>query len=261
MRSLQRVVITNCSETNRDFLQLYKIFTATLRPGMPFRVFKAYYASPRLKYIDVTFITVNGVLAGFCSAAFYEARVNGRNYTIGRAAIGIKAGYRGGILPTASLYSKYIRYKCRHPLQRVMLNIYVANPLVYAMICKYSYRVYPKKGIHIPADVLLLKEGIIKSNGLNGQEVKPFVLKIHFHVLLEEDVLKRIAESDNGYVRSYVEMNPFFREQYGVLVIIPVTLANICSTVLRLGYTKLVKWCKKVQQQTNMPAGRFTVNK
>jgi len=57
----RRVSIKDCSEANKDFQTLFNIFRQTLKPDMRFREFKAYYASARLHYIDVTFILVNQV--------------------------------------------------------------------------------------------------------------------------------------------------------------------------------------------------------
>ena len=79
----RRVILTECSAAEREFMELYAIFRATLKPDMPFREFKAYYHSSRLEYIDITFILAGSRVVGFCSAAFYAGAAGNRKIVIG----------------------------------------------------------------------------------------------------------------------------------------------------------------------------------
>ena len=145
--SYRRVILRECSTEEKDFLDLYDIFRATLKPDLSFREFKAYYYSAKLEYIDITFILAGGWegrgdrgsrIIGFCSAAFYSADAGRSRTIIGRAATGILEAYRGRALPKWKLYYKYICYWRRHPFRSIILSAYVANPLIYGMICKYT---------------------------------------------------------------------------------------------------------------------------
>lgn len=226
--SYRRILLTDCSESITNVQMLFGIFRATLKPDMQFREFKAYFYSGRLEYIDVTFILDDATVIGFCSAAFYAASIGKREYTIGRAAIGILERYRGRTLPKWKLYRKYIDYWLTHPLRRVILSAYVANPLIYAMICKYTGIAYPRMGSGpIPEKIIRLKDALLRRQRLHAAAAHPFVVEIHFSVSMGGWDLERIYTSNDRNVRYFLAINPVFRRRHGVLVLIPVSGWNI----------------------------------
>lgn len=240
-KNYTRIRITDCSETNSDFQKLFSIFAPTLKPDMEFREFRAYYYSSKLEYIDVTFAEMNGQPAGFCAAAFYKTEINEKSYTIGRAATGILPQFRGNALPKWKLYFKYIRYKFFHPQANVILSAYVANPLIYAMICKYTGITYPKYRQKIPGAILNIKDELLHSQRLQKKEGPAFVVQIHFCVSIGEDVIARIYSSSDKNIKHFLTINPRFREQYGVVVIIPVTVWNCILSSGRFLYFSIAK--------------------
>ncbi|MBE7170169.1 MAG: hypothetical protein INR73_06245 [Williamsia sp.] len=249
---MRNCIITTCESDCKDFMELYAIFTATLYPGMSFRKFRAFYYSKSLDYIDVTFMYSAGRQIGFYAAAFYRTTISDRPVVIGRAATGVLPGERGGKLPVWSLYAKYMRYKLRHPLAGILLTAYVANPLVYAMICKYTGIVYPRLSVDVNGEIIGLKDSILQHGNLKERELSPFVVKIHFKVQLGEDIIRRSLESNNVFVRYYLSINPHFQEQNGVLTIVPVTWENVLRSCARL--TKA--WCGKNKWWRSRPAGK-----
>lgn len=244
-KNYTRIRITDCSETNPDFQKLYSIFAPTLKPDMEFREFRAYYYSHKLEYIDATLVEINGALAGFCAAAFYKTEINGKPYTIGRAATGILPQYRGNTLPKWKLYFKYIRYKFFKPFSNVVLSAYVANPIIYAMICKYTGLAYPRQKQNIPESIVQIKDELLRSQRLQKKEGPQFVVQIHFCVAMGEDVIARIFTSKDRNVKHFLSINPRFREQYGVVVIIPVTVWNCVLSSCRFVYFFV---CKILEQ-------------
>jgi hypothetical protein len=225
------MIIVDCSATNPDFQALYAIFRLTLKPDLSFRAFRAYYCSEKLEYIDATLVLREGVVIGFCAAAFYVCVIEGKKYTIGRAATGILSDHRGRALPKWELYKKYIAYWRRWPFRRIILSAYVANPLIYAMICKYTGIAYPRIRVRPPGWVLRLKGALLRRSRL--REVGEFVVEIHFCVQLGDGEQRRIYDSQNRHIRYYLSINPRFRQQQGVMVIIPVNLMNIALSAMR----------------------------
>lgn len=249
--ALRHAVITDCSTTCPDFWQLYLIFCDTLYPRMPFAAFRRYYLAEGFEYIDATFILHKNAVVGFCAAAFYKSTTGGKAFTLARAATGLQAGNRGQALPKWALYFKYIRYKLHHPFARLVLTGYIANPLVYAMICKYTGIVFPKAGTPIPSAVKDLKTTILQSSGLAAKEDPEFVVKIHFQVAMGADIVKRIFESEDVYVKHFLSINPRFQEQFGVMVIIPVNWENI----LRSSQKFIATFCHREKQRwSSLPA-------
>jgi hypothetical protein len=232
--SYRRTMLTDCDPANPDIQTLFEIFRATLKPEMQFREFKAYFYSGRLEYIDVTFILDGRLVIGFCSAAFYTAEIGrspgrpgNRDHTIGRAAIGIREQYRGRTLPKWKLYRKYVDYWLTHPLRRMILSAYVANPLVYAMICKYTGIAYPRGRGQVPEKIIRLKDALLRRQRLRAAAGHPFVVEIHFSVAMSGMDLERIYTSNDRNVRYFLAINPVFRQRHGVLVLIPVNGLNI----------------------------------
>jgi hypothetical protein len=239
--SYRRLLISDCSEKNLDFQMLFSIFRATLRPEMHFREFRTYFFSEKLNFIDVTFVMLDQKIIGFCSAAFYKAIIDGREHTIGRAATGILENFRGNALPKWKLYKKYINYWIRHPLHKILISAYVANPLIYSMICKYTGIAYPKPFSKPPAKVLHIKDVLLKTQNLQAKENPPFVVEIHFCVAISDKEQERIFKSEDGAVKYFLQINPKFRERYGVLVIIPVNLKNISYSSVKFLYYYIKK--------------------
>ena len=66
----RRLFITDCSPNNHDFMTLFGIFSASLKPDMKFFEFKKYYCSARLDYIDATLVVVGGKDSWFLCCCF-----------------------------------------------------------------------------------------------------------------------------------------------------------------------------------------------
>ncbi|HLK29914.1 MAG TPA: hypothetical protein VKT28_15145 [Puia sp.] len=238
----RRVYIRDCEKSNPHFNALFDIFRLTLKPDMLFREFTAYYYSKRLDYIDATFVFFDGKVIGFCAAAFYRSVINEKKYVIGRAATGILESYRGQAMPKWKLYKKYICYWIRHPFKNIILSAYVANPIIYAMICKYTGIAYPRENAKPPENIIELKNELLRSQNLHRKEEKPFVVEIHFSVKIADKDKKRIFESKDGAVKYFLHINPKFIRQYGVVVIIPVSLKNILLSSFKFLYHYSVKF-------------------
>ena len=117
---------------------------------------------------------------------------------------------------------------------------FMAYPLMYAMICKYTLRCYPRSNKPVPEKIMALKKAILDSMNLKEQQT-PFVLKIHFQVCFSCHDINRFSNSTDKHVKHYLSINPGYTSQVGVLVIIPVTLGNMAYTFLRHILRKLSK--------------------
>lgn len=222
----KQAIIKECTESNDDFRRLFLIFRLTLRPGMSYREFTFYYRSKNLEYIDATFLYDQDLIIGFCAAAFYST---GKKSTIGRSATGLNEDYQGKALPKWTLYKKYIRYKVANPLKQIVLTAYVANPLIYSMICKYTGIVYPRFTVEVPDKLTKIKNDVLIASGLQKREKRPFVVQIHFDVHKGEKLKQRISESTNVHVQFFIRQTGL-QQQTTLLVIIPVSWLNIIFT-------------------------------
>ncbi|HRH48387.1 MAG TPA: hypothetical protein PLP23_06540 [Panacibacter sp.] len=231
-----RVTIKKPSKSNRNFLRLYGIFRSTLNPEMTFKAFYDYYVSEKLDYIDVTFLYYNKVLAGFYSASFYKVTINGKKKALGRAATGILPEYQQKAMPKFGLFYKYVNYKYRHPFTGLIVSAFLANALVYAMICKYTAWVWPRINSTVPANIDTIKAEILNSSKTAEPANHPYVVKINFKVSIGESLLERIYSSQSCHVQYFLQINPHFYNQQCVLIIVPFTWLNLALSALLFLY-------------------------
>lgn len=230
MFTLKRFTLSNFNDKNELFEDLYVIFCKSLNPTLTKREFKSYYFSHTPHFMDITFIYKGEEIVGFISASFYKHSLGNQLYTICRGAVGFIEGVRGGKLPSWRLCLKYITYKFKHPSEKVYLTGFMANPIMYSMICKYTRKVYPKTGIEIPEEIQRLKNDLITFYNLGKKVISPFVLRIHFQVHINAGDLQRIYSSTDRHVLFYLSLNQGFLQQAGLLTIVPVSWSNILAS-------------------------------
>lgn len=236
---------------------LYGIFKQTLNPDLTEREFNQYLFGCYPDSFEMSFIYKDDTLAGFATAAAYPQKINGKKVIILRSAFGLLDDYKNGKFPLQSLFFKYVRYKLKHLFTPVYIAGFMANPLMYAMICKYTLKCYPHRNRKCPKQILLFKNELLCSMKLSADEKKPFVLKIHFPVKFKTADVERINNSHNPHVTYYLSINPAYRQQYGVLVLVPVTLPNMAYTVMMYlcrPVKKIMKgfFNKKIQARTTL---------
>jgi hypothetical protein len=241
MFNLEHYDLSDINTDNSPLNKLYEIFKQTLNPDLTPREFSQYLFGQHPERMELTFINQGEELAGFCTAAAYPRKVNGKKVVILRSAFGLLDRFKNGRFPLQGLFFKYIRYKLAHPFTSVYVAGFMANPLMYAMICKYTLRCYPRRNITIPPKVLHFKKSLVQSMRLDRKEVAPFVMKIHFQVRFKKEDLDRINSSRDKDVAYFLSINPGFQDQIGVMVLIPVTFSNMLYTLARYCYRKVVK--------------------
>jgi len=224
---------------------LYGIFQNTLNPDLTEEEFTQYLFGLHPDSFDISFIYREDELAGFATAAAYPRKVDGKKVVILRSAFGLLDSHKNGKFPLQSLFFKYILYKLKHLFTPVYVAGFMANPLMYAMICKYTLQCYPRSNRKNPGKILALKNELLKAMQLPGDEKDSFVLKIHFEVKFKPSDIDRINQSQNPDVAYFLSINPRFREQYGVLVLVPVTIPNMAYTIIMYLCRPLKKLFKK----------------
>jgi hypothetical protein len=246
MFKYRNIALSNFDEPNTTLQELYKIFSQTLNKDLTYREFRFFYFRHKPHYMDITFMEADGRAAGFLCVAFYKHLLNGKLYTICRGAAGISEEYRGGKLPNRLLCWKYVNYKLKHPLERMYITGYMANPILYSMICNYTHKVYPKAGVAVPAKIQALRDNLITYYGLQKKVVAPFVLKIHFQVSMNQFDEQRIYRSKDKNIKYYLQLNPDFQKQIGIMTIVPVSWYNVSVSMFRAAIYKPLKKKAKV---------------
>jgi hypothetical protein len=227
---------------------LYGIFQSTLNPDLTEAEFNQYLFGCHPDSFEMSFIYKDDSLAGFATSAAYPRKVDGKKVIILRSAFGLLDDYKNGRFPLQSLFFKYVRYKLKHLFTPIYIAGFMANPLMYAMICKYTLKCYPRRNQAHSPQILAFKNDLLNSMKLSGDETTPFVLKIHFQVKFKSGDIGRIDDSQNADVAYYLSINPYYRDQYGVLVLVPVTIPNMAYTLMMYLWRPVRKMLKNLLQ-------------
>ncbi|MBL7701509.1 MAG: hypothetical protein JNM14_04630 [Ferruginibacter sp.] len=239
---------------------LYGIFKTTLNPDLTEREFNQYLFGCHPDSFEMSFIYRDETLAGFATSVAYPRKIEGKKVIILRSAFGMIDACKQGNFPLHSLFYKYIRYKLKHLLTPVYVAGFMANPLMYAMICKYTLRCYPnRRQIKHSQKMLSFKDDLLQSMKLKKKEVAPFVLKIHFQVKFKPADIERIQQSTNQDVGYFLSINPRFQEQYGVLVLVPVTITNMAYTLFMYLLRPVKKGFKKFKKPQTAKKMKMTM--
>ena len=248
MFTLKNYDLSDVNSSPNSLQVLFGIFQSTLNPDLTEREFNQYLFACHPDSFEMSFIYKEEELAGFATAAAYPRKVNGKKVIILRSAFGMLDKFKQGKFPLHSLFYKYMRYKMKHLFTPVYIAGFMANPLMYAMICKYTLQCYPnRKQPQHNAKIVAFKDDLLASMKLKKKEVHPFVLKIHFQVKFKSSDIERINASANTDVKYFLSINPGYQEQYGVLVLIPVTIPNMAFTLFRYLFKTFMKRIKVIK--------------
>lgn len=229
---------------------LYEIFKLTLNPDLTMREFRQYLFGQHPDNLEISFIYSGDNLAGFCTSAAYPRKLRGKKIVILRSAFGLLDTYKNGKFPLHGLFYKYMRYKLKHLFTPVYVAGFMANPLMYAMICKYTLTCYPRRNKPAPSKILEFADDLLASMNLIRKKVAPFVLKIHFQVKFKPADVERFEASTDKDVQHFLTINPGYREQMGVMVLVPVTIPNMTYTFTRYLFRKVRKLAKRTTANT-----------
>ncbi len=227
---------------------LYDLFRKTLNESLTQREFRQYFFGKHPEKLEISFIHKGAEVAGFCTSAAYPRKLQGRKVVILRSAFGLLDRFKKGKFPLHGLFYKYMRYKLSHPFTPVYVAGFMANPLMYAMICKYTHSCYPRRGKPAPDKMKLFAKDLISSMNLERKMVNDFVVKIHFQVRFNEKDVERIEASTDKDVQYFLEINPGYRDQMGVMVLVPVSFSNIAYTFVRYMFRSWRKAFRKKRQ-------------
>ena len=256
MFTTEECLIDESSIGNESLRKLYHIFRQTLNPDLTENEFKAYISVHHSDYFCINFIHNGDDLAGFSTVGAYPRRVNGKKLVILRSAFGLKDEYKDGRFPLHGMFYKYMGYKLRNLFTPVYVAGFMANPLMYAMICKYTLTCYPRRNRETSATMLKFADDLLESMNLLRKKVRPFVVKIHFQVRFNEQDLARFMASDDPDVNYFLSINPGFRDQMGVMVLVPVTIPNMLYTFFRYQLRRFWKTRRKRQSPGSGPTKR-----
>lgn len=244
----EHYTITDFQKPDPLLRRLFLILKATLCPEMSYFKFLKFYLNSKPHCIQLTFLQEQGNDIGFFTCTYSYTKLADQKSTICRVAIGILSQFQGGAMPFGLLCRRIIYYRMQNPFQPIYMVAYLANPIVYATIAKYTAAYWPCRLKETPAFINELKDSILVAGQMENLEVRPFVLRIHFAVHLSDVLIKRIHDSNNPDIKYYLGINPGFLNQMGVMTIVPVRWYNIIANIWK---AMIVRPLKKAMLNTS----------
>lgn len=229
----RRVLVKEFSKDNGDFLQLYGIYKDTIDYELTYAKFLQLYYDKNLVLIDFTLFSHQNKRVGFSAAFFYSSNLKGKPSFIARSATGLIKDLQGkGLHSKLDLYIKFIRFALFHPLKPIWVAAFIVNAFVFSELCRYVPAFFPHPGKQVPEDIENIIHEIIIGSGHQRNVLHPYSVSVPIQVNFNENLLKRIYDSDNSNVQWYLKENPGFLEKYGLFVIIRVSFKNIYGTIM-----------------------------
>ncbi len=247
--NLQHFTITDFTKSDPLLQRLYLIVKETLCPGMRYSFFLQFYLNSKPHRLQISFLQLNGRDIGFFTCSYAFMPFKDRQLVICRVAIGVLPHYHGGAMPFAALCRRIIAYKLRYPLREIYIVAFLANPIVYSTLARYTAEHWPNRRKEPPEGILELKDAILRAGNLAKHEIRPWVIKLHFHVALPPELLQRIYASKDPGVQFYLKNIPEVTGEYGLMTIVPVRWTNILANVwLVLAVRPVKKQWKTLRQ-------------
>lgn len=231
----RRVLLKNFGSNSVDFLQLYGIYREAICPDLTYAHFVQLYCADNLVAIDFTIFSFGHRRVGFSAAFFYSTFHNGRRAFIARSATGLISEFRGqGCHNKLDLYFKFIRFAFLHILTPMWAAAFIVNALVFSSLCRSVPTFFPRPAHPLPKGFEEMMNEMLDVAGYTPDPIHPYSIRVPIQVAFDERLLKRIYGSADANVHWYLKENPGFLDKFGLFVVIPVSLQNICGTILRL---------------------------
>ncbi len=237
----EHYTITDLQKPDPLLRRLYVILKATLCPEMSYRKFLKFYLNSNPHCMQITFLQDRGNDIGFFTCTYSHTQLVGQKTTVCRVAIGVLSQYHGGVMPFGLLCRRIIYYRIQNPFLPLYMVAYLANPIVYATIAKYTAAYWPCRLKQTPVFINKLKDDILACGKMANLEVSPFVLRIHFAVQLSTALKNRIYGSNNPDIKFYLSINPGFLNQMGVMTVVPVRWSNIMANIWKAMFKRPLK--------------------
>lgn len=187
-------------------------------------------------------------LIGYFGVHRFETYVEERPLVVFRAEVGLLPEYRQKDANLFFWLKEAAKFKLLHPFKRVYFLYAPVSPSFYAMVARYTYKVYPRHDLSIPPRVLKLMTHLAQQFGLDQiEEGNPLIRKVGW-ITLATDQEKNFWQScQNPHVRFYIKNNPGFSVGHGLLTLIPLTITN---TLLSLFGQAIHSIRKKLRYKT-----------
>lgn len=254
IRIAQKVDPSTLTDQQRATLanQLYRVHEEVFR-GLDREGFDHYVVSSSAEATRIfLYRDKQGKLVGYFGTHRFRKILGGHSIVVFRAEVGLLPGHRQRDAFTAPWLIEAAKYKLSHPTEPVYFFYAPVSPSFYAMVARYTYRLYPKHDRRVPERLQELLLHLAQEFALEqADERNVLVRKVGWSTKALTHERLFWQQSSNPHVRFYVKTNPRFPEGTGLLTIIPITFPNLIVSLIgsafftfrkRLRNSRLLAW-------------------
>lgn len=179
-------------------------------------------------------------LVGYFGVHRFDKLLEKRQVVVFRSEVGLLPGYRQTHADLSLLFRQAIKFKFLHPRSRVYFLCAPVNPSSYAVVARYTRKVYPRYNRDIPSDILRFMKRLADEFGLRqADETNPLVRQVGWITRATDHEKEYWQSSGDPDVRFYIETNPKYQEGKGLLTLVPLTIMNGVLSLFDFGLRSL----------------------
>ena len=247
VHSAEKIDPSMLSKQQREELskKLYQIHRAVFT-GLDERNFDHYVLnSPAMETRIFLYRNKQKELIGYFGVHRFEKFVEERPFVIFRAEVGLLPEYRQMDADLSFWLMEAAKFKLLQPSKHVYFLYAPVSPSFYAMVARYTYKVYPRYDQIIPSHVLRLMTHLAQQFALEqANERNPLIRKVGWITEATNKEKGFWQSSRNPHIRFYMNTNPTFSEGNGLLTLIPMTITNAVLSLFGITFYTLKKKLK-----------------
>lgn len=220
----------------RALLQRTHALEAQLfRSVEPFEAYAARVMEARQLWVW-TLEDPSGRLVGYNIILYDEHEYGGRPIGVFRANVALLPEYRGHNRTVATGLRLALPRLVREPRRRLYFHAFLLHPSIYVMMDKYAETMWPTPRTDPPSPEVLGLVAFLESRGAppRWDPTNPWVVRLDTSLAEDDEEIKSWLQSERPSARYFFEKNPHHRSGGALVLLVPLTVANLLRAVGRV---------------------------
>lgn len=215
--------------TDRLFAVHQAIFAGVSRDD-----FQRHVIAPPADRTLIRLYAAEGRIVGYCALHWFRRHPGGRGVTVLRAEAGLMPAYRGRGRTYGFGMIHALAERLRHPFTPLYYLGTLVHSSSYHLFCKYFPRVYPHPALGMPEEVRALALTLVDSFPDPAVDpADPLVRDVRWITIESPQETALNGRDDLGDVRFFRQRNPGYVRGDGLVVLVPLSIANIATALAR----------------------------
>lgn len=180
------------------------------------------------------FENLAGDWVGYCAVHRFHETIQSRSCVVFRAEAGILRAYRGRSMTLWFGFAEAIKFRLLHPFSTLYYQGCFVHPSVLYMFSRYFRTYYPRADEPLPRNIeriLLEMADVFHISPVPGQT--PMVRHVGWVTRESDRDRDYWRNHPNPSVKFYIQENPGYVSGTGLLTLVPLTFANIFTSLGR----------------------------